>query len=392
VRNVVVVGTSLAGVRAAEALRAEGYDGALTLVGAEQHLPYDRPPLSKAFLRSATDTAPPRLQGVEEIDAVWRLGVAAAALDTTAREVVLADGDRLRYDGLVIATGAAPRVVPGLDVSLAGVHVLRTLDDALALRTDLGRTPRRVVVVGAGFIGLELASTCLSLGLAVSLVDPLPLPLERPLGRHVARVLAHRHLVHGTDLRLGTGVAALRGGGHVEAVVLADGSVLEADVVVVAVGVAPVTDWLQGSGIELGDGVLCRPTLETSVAGVVAAGDVARFTHPAFGMSVRVEHWTHAVESAATAARTLLTGLGAAPHSAVPSFWTDQVGLKVQGVGLTSVADDVELDHPGDELGDGLVARYLRAGRLVGAVSFAGPRPLLPARRELVSRLADSST
>lgn len=385
-RSVLVVGASLAGLRAAEALRAEGYDGRLTLVGDEAHKPYDRPPLSKGFLSGTDEPQAVLLRGADELDAEWLLGTRAVGADASAHQVRLEDGRVLDYEGLVVATGSSARSLPGLPTALPGLHLLRTHDDALRLREDLTAGPRRVVVIGAGFIGGELASTCLGLGLAVTVVDPAPLPLARPLGTMVAEVLATRHRAYGTDLRTGTGVTAVLGAERVEAVELSDGTRLEADVVVIAVGARPNTDWLDGSGIAVQDGVLCHPDLSsTSAPGVVACGDVVRFEHPRFGCSVRVEHWTHAVETAGTAARTLL-GLDPRAHQAVPSFWTDQLGLKVQGVGLLSVADRSQVeDEAADELGTGLLASYWRQDELVGAVAFGGPKRLMKWRRELAA-------
>jgi 3-phenylpropionate/trans-cinnamate dioxygenase ferredoxin reductase subunit len=388
---VVVVGASLAGLRAVEELRHRGFDGPITVVGAERHLPYDRPPLSKQLLAgewgvdriALTVTTPGGLDG---LDVDWRLGARAVGLDVGRRCVALEGGDELRYDGLVIATGAAPRRLPGTD-GLAGVHTLRTLDDALAIRADLDAGPRRVVVIGAGFVGAEVAATCRGRGHEVTLLEALPVPLERALGAEMGNVVAELHRDHGVDLRLGVGVAGFEGDGRVERVRLADGSAVPADLVVVGIGVSPATDWLAGSGLALDDGVVCDAT--TWVApGVVAAGDVARWPSRRLGELVRVEHWDNAVAMGAHAARRLLAeppfaagdGGEVEPYDPVPWFWSDQYDRKVQLVGWSAGADEVAVVDGSTEERR-FVALYRRGGRLVGALSMNRPRPLVTYRR-----------
>src|SRR3954447_9726079 len=258
-RTVAIVGTSLAGLRAAETLRRESFDGRIVAIGAEPHLPYDRPPLSKEILRGdwEPDQIVLRKQGVEDLDIDWRLDARAVALHANAREVELHDGERVAFDGLVIATGATPRRLPG-QPNLAGVFTLRTLDDALALRELLGGNPK-VVVIGAGFIGAEIAAACRMRGLAVTVLEALPQPMVRGLGPELGAVIAGIHREHGVDLRTGVSVEEIvgDGDGEVRGVRLGDGSVVDADVVVVGVGVVPETKWLEGSGLALDNGVLC---------------------------------------------------------------------------------------------------------------------------------------
>ena len=277
------------------------------------HAPYDRPPLSKQVLAGHWDVDRLALTvgvdgGIDALDLDWRLGTLATGLDLDARQVVLADGERLGFDGLVIATGATPRRLPGSE-GLAGVHTLRTLDDCLAVRAELDAGARRLVVVGAGFIGAEVAATCRTRGLDVTMVEALPVPLGQALGEEMGAVLADLHRDHGVDVRLGTAVAGLDGGddGRVERVRLADGSAIEADLVVVGIGVVPNTGWLEGSGLTLDDGVVCDATT-LAAPGVVAAGDVARWPSRRFGELMRVEHWDNAIAMGAHAARRLLAG------------------------------------------------------------------------------------
>lgn len=398
--TVVVVGASLAGLRAAEALRGAGFDGRVLVVGDEPHRPYDRPPLSKQVLAGEWPVERTELTvaadgGLDALDLDWRLGVRATGLDVGARRVVLDGGERLAYDGLVVATGAAPRSLPGTG-DLAGVHVLRTLDDCLALRADLDGGAHRVVVVGAGFIGSEVAATCRQRGCDVTILEALPVPLGRALGDEMGTVMGDLHRDHGVALRLGVGVAGFEGGERVERVRLADGSAVPADVVVVGIGVAPNTGWLAGSGLALDDGVVCDAT--TRVApGVVAAGDVARWPSHRFGELMRVEHWDNAITMGAHAARRLLADLagggatgGAGPEVAaydpVPWFWSDQYDRKIQLAGRSSGADEVRVVD-GSPAERRLVALYRRGDRLAGVLSMNRPR-LLVTYRALVERAA----
>lgn len=381
--SIVVVGASLAGLRAAEELRRLGFTGTLTLVGAEPHLPYDRPPLSKDFLAGTTDADALglRRQPYDELDLDLRLGVRATGLDPAAR-IVSTDAGDLPYDGLVVATGATARRLPD-QPDLPGIHVLRTLDDATALRADLA-SASRVVVVGAGFIGAEAAATCRTRGLDVTVLEALPSPMVRGVGPLIGDTLAGLHRDRGVDLRTSVGVAGFEGTGRVERVRLADGSALDADVVLVGVGAVPVTDWLGDSGLTIDNGVVCDATLLAG-PGVVAAGDVARWPNPAAGGDlVRLEHWTNASEQGvAAAARLLAADDAAVPFSSVPFVWSDQYDVKIQVVGHVSGDDTVEIvDGSLDERK--FVAIFGRGDRLTGAVAFSRPRVLMQYRRLLV--------
>ena len=385
--TIVVVGGSLAGVRAVQALRREGFAGRVVLVGAETHWPpFDRPPLSKQVLTGAWEPDKARLRLPDVIDAELVLGRRATGLDLSTSTVALDDGSSVSFDGLVIATGATPITLPGTD-HLAGVHVLRSIDDCLALRGDL-ETARRVAVVGAGVIGCEVASSCRSLGLEVTVVEALDVPLTRVLGPDMGRVAVALHESHGVVLRLDTRVVAIEGDGAVERLQLSDGPVLEADVVVVGVGVRPATSWLEGSGLTVEDGVVCDEACVAvgSDGRVVAAGDVARWFHPLYGRSMRVEHWTNASDQAAHAAKALVHGADAAgPFSAVPYFWSDQHGTKFQLVGTSGPGDDVSVVEGAVEDGK-FVATFGRDGVVVGALCVNWPARTVPWRKAVEER------
>ena len=393
-RSVAIVGMSLAGLRAAETLRRAGFDGRISAIGAEPHLPYDRPPLSKELLagRWEPDEIVLRKQGVDDLDLDWRLGRRAVALDLGARQVELAGGGRVDFDGLVIATGSEPRVFPAADGAhdaheLDGVFVLRTLDDALAIRSRLDAQPR-VVVIGAGFIGSEVAATCRGRGLDVTVLEALPQPMVRGLGPEIGAVCGALHRDNGVDLRLGVSVEAIEGDGRVERIRLTDGSVIEADLLVVGIGVRPATDWLEGSGLTIADGVVCDETL-LAAPGVVACGDVARWPNPLFdGESMRLEHWTNATEQSVAAAERLLAAEGAAQLFApVPFVWSDQYDVKIQCVGRFSAEDELHVAH-GTLAERRFVALFGRAGRLFGALGFSRPRQVMQYRRMIADRLS----
>jgi NADPH-dependent 2,4-dienoyl-CoA reductase/sulfur reductase-like enzyme len=382
VRHVVVVGASLAGFRAVEELRHHGYNGAITVIGAEAHLPYDRPPLSKQILAGTweADRLPLTAVGkeIEELDVEWRLGVAASGLDLGAREVSLADGARVAYDALVIATGAGVRMLPG-QPELQGLHTLRTLDDCMALRSELDASPQRVVVVGAGFIGAEVAATARQRGLDVMLLEALPAPLQRALGDEMGAVCADIHREHGVDVRLSTGVEGFDDDGHgrLVGIRLSDGTTVQADVAVVGVGVAPNTGWLEGSGLTIDNGVVCDATC-LAAPNVVAAGDIARWPNNRFGEVMRVEHWENAQEQGAHAARRLLGHLE--PYEPVPWFWSDQYDRKIQLAGRSN-ADDIVQIVDGSVAERRFVALYGRAGRVVGVLGMNRPRPVMEYRQ-----------
>ena len=324
------------------------------------------------------DRLPLSTVGVDHLDVEWRLGVPARALDLDARTVELDDGSAVSFDGLVIATGARVRTLPG-QPDLAGIHTLRTIDDCLALRADLEKMPSRVVVVGAGFIGAEVAATARQRGLDVTLLEALEVPLQRVLGDRIGAVCADLHRDQGVDLRLSSGVDAFvdDGNGRVAGVVLSDGSTVEADVVVVGVGVVPNTEWLEGSGLDIDNGVVCDETC-LAAPGVVAAGDVARWPNRRFGEVMRVEHWENAQEQGAHAARRLLGDT--APYEPVPWFWSDQYDRKIQLAGRSGPDDEVRIvDGSIDERR--FVALYGRAGRLVGVLGMNRPRPVMQYRQ-----------
>ena len=383
---IVVVGASLAGLRAVEAFRKAGYDGPLTLIGAEPHLPYDRPPLSKRFLDSGDADGPqvPTYRSRSEfsdLNADLRLGTPASALDPDSSEVVLADGQRQPYSRLVITTGAHARALPG--GAMAGVHTLRTLDDAQVLRRDLEHA-QHVLVVGAGFIGSEVAAAARRRGCEVTIVEAAEVPLIRAVGAQMAPVCAALHARHGVELRGGVSVSELHGNGRVEQVALSDGTMVAADVVVVGIGAEPNTGWLTGSGVAVDDGVVCDEMLATGVPGVFAAGDVASWPNPLFDQRMRLEHWTSASEQAAAAARNALDPSRAQPHQSVPYFWSDWYTEKLQMVGVCA-SDDVEMF--GDADGERWVALYRRGDRIHGALSLNLPGKIMKFRA-LINRRA----
>lgn len=381
-----VVGASLAGLRAAEELRRLGFDGRVVMIGAESHLPYDRPPLSKDLLAGETqpDQIALRRQPYDDLALDWRLGRRAVGLDPGGRVVTLDDGEQIGFTGCVIATGARPRVLPDTP-PLTGIHVLRTLDDCLAIRDRLDHGPR-VVVVGAGFIGAEVAATCRGRHLDVTVLEALPTPMVRGLGPKLGEVLARLHRDHGVDLRTGVGVAGFDGRDQVERVRLDDGTTVDADLVVVGVGVEPVTDWLDGSGLKLDNGVVCDATL-MAAPGIVCAGDVCRWPNALFDDEpMRLEHWTNAAEQGVAAAQRLLASEDAAvPFAPVPFVWSDQYDVKIQVAGHVRGDDVVEVvDGAFEDLR--FAAAVGRAGRLVGAVAFNRPRVLMQLRRLVSER------
>ncbi|MFE7274108.1 NAD(P)/FAD-dependent oxidoreductase [Streptomyces sp. NPDC057623] len=363
-RRIVVVGASAAGLAAAETLRREGYDGTLTLVGDEPLAPYDRPPLSKQLL--AAEWEPERLAlrasgDLAGLDLDLRLGVAATGLRLADSALESADGSTLPYDGLILATGVRPRRLPG-----AGGHVLRTLDDALRLRDRL--TPgRRLVVVGAGFLGAEAAAVAWRLGCEVTLLEPAPVPLAHAVGAEVGAMLTRAHLERGVDLRCGTTVTEVTEDG----VRLADGELVEADEVLVAIGSLPNTEWLDGSGLTVGDGVVCDEYCEAA-RNVYAAGDVARWYNPLFGQAMRIEHRTNAAEQGMAAARNLLHPHARKPFAPVPYFWSDQYDMKIQAYGYLRGHDEVAVVE-GDLAEGRFVAAYRRGDRVTGALAVGMP-------------------
>ncbi len=373
-RDIVIVGASIAGFSAAAELRARGHDGPIHLIGDEPVRTYERPPLSKGVLAgedpAATEWAAAR---DDELHLDWLVGERAVGLDVAGRSVALATGESVPFDGLVIATGASPRRLPG-HRDLAGLHVLRSLDDCLSLRADLDAGPGRVVVVGAGFIGGEVAATCRQRGHEVTVVEPLGQPLERVLGPRIGAAVADVHREAGVDLRLGTGVGAVLGEDHVQGVRTADGDVIEADLVVVGIGVTPNTAWLEGSGLPVLNGVQCDAT--TLVApGITAAGDVASWDSPRYGR-LRIEHWDNAVDMGRAAGRRLLAGDGEAEaFDPVPWFWSDQHDVRIQVAGRPTLPEQGgDLAVVEGTIGeDRFVALYGRDGVVTGALGWNWP-------------------
>jgi len=383
VDHVVIAGASVGGIKTARGLRRRGFDGRITLIGAEPHTPYDRPPLSKQVL---TDHDGAALLGLEPqgfLDGLdLRLGVRAVGLDAAARSVALEDGTEVVGDHLVIATGAAARWLPGTR-GIEGVGVLRSLDDATWLRAELrDREPRRVAIIGAGFIGCEVAASARTLGHHVTVVEPLQAPVVRGLGPVLGGVVADLHRERGVELRLGVGVTELvADAGRVTGLRLADGSLVEAHVVVVGIGAAPVTDWLEGSGLRVDNGVVCDDWLraEGGNGRVWAVGDVARFPSTTFRAMLRLEHWDNAVAQGLVVAQNILGDAKAGPYDPVPYVWSDQYEHKFQVVGHPSGDDDVEL-VAGSFAERRFVATYARDGVVTGVVGLDRPKPVLTSR------------
>ncbi len=377
--RILIAGASLAGLRTAEQLRAAGWTGRITVVGDEPHMPYNRPPLSKEVLAGkAPFTSLAFTPKASAADVEWRLATKVVTARLAERTVVLDDGSALSYDGLVVATGMRPRRLrcPG---PLTGRHTVRTIADARGLREELTRPGVRVVVVGAGFIGCEVAATAVALGAAeVTVVDPLPLPMAGPLGDLLARALLKRHEERGVRFVLGAGVTAFEGDDRVGGVVLSDGTVLPADVVVESVGSVANVEWLDGNGLDLTDGVLTDEQLRAGGRPeVVAVGDVARFPNARYdGVPRRVEHWSIPADTAKHAARVLAAHLAgvecaSAPFAPLPTFWSDQHDFRLQSFGAPALGlGDVRV-LDGDPDGDVLVG-YHADGRLVGVVALGG--------------------
>jgi NADPH-dependent 2,4-dienoyl-CoA reductase/sulfur reductase-like enzyme len=384
-RDVVVVGAAAAGLTTAEALRRAGYDGKLTMIGAEEHLPYDRPPLSKQILAGTWERDKINLRqpdALSTLDAEWLLGSPATGLDVAARQVTLGNGTVVGYDGLVVATGVTPRQLP-FGHELSGVHTLRTVDDALALRERL-TAGTRLVIVGCGFLGAETAAVAAGLGADVTLVDPLPAPMIRQFGATIGGEIAKLHESHGVQVLTSIGVAGISGvGGRVTSVALDDGRTLPADVVLVAIGSIPATGWLADSGLSLGNGIDCDEQLQAA-PGIVAAGDVASWPHPQLDERIRLEHRMNATEQGLAAANTLL-GKGT-PFAPVPYFWTDQYDVKIQAYGTFPA--DAELAYiDGDPAEGKFTAEYRRGARVYGVLGWNMPKQT----RTLRARILDTA-
>ncbi len=392
--RIVIVGASLAGTQAAQTIRRAGFEGDLVMVGDEPHYPYDRPPLSKNYLTDdEPDEAKLRLRAAADPDALgveWRLGYRAVSMDTATRSITLDDGGEIAYDGAVIATGARPRRLPGTDPARAGLAELRTLDDARSLRTALDDGPSRVAVCGAGFIGAEVAASARERGIDVTLIDAAAAPLDRVLDHAAGMAVADLHRSHGVDVRLGTGVDRLLGDdeGPVTGVALSDGTTVDAALVVVGIGVLPNTEWLEGSGVTVDNGIVADETC-LAAPGVVVAGDVARWPNRRFGgQLMRVEQWDNAVDMGMYVGKRLLAELNdpAAPsldelgvYEPVPWFWSDQYDRKIQLAGVTSphhevVQGSIEEGRFVQIYGDG-------DGKLTGALCWNRPRQAIVSRQ-----------
>lgn len=393
-RTFVIVGASLAGANAAEQLRKKGFEGRIVLVGEERDRPYERPALSKAYLRRTAEREELNVHGAtfyDENAIDLRTSARAIAVEPRSRDVVLQDGDRIRYDRLLLATGALPRrlEVPGSD--LAGVHYLRTVTDADAIR-ELAAGARRAIVIGGGWIGSEVAASVRQLGLPVALVAPDSAPLERVLGPEVGAVYRDLHAGHGVELFMNQRAVAFRGQAAVEAVETADGTRIEGDLVVVGVGARPRTDLAASAGLEVGDGIHVDEHLETSVPGIFAAGDVAAAWHPLLKARIRVEHWDNARRQGRAAAQNMLGN--PEPYIRIPYFYSDQYDLGMEYAGYAPAWDRVVFR--GDPAAGAFVAFWLRDGRVVAGmnanvwkVNDAIAALVRASRKAVVARLTD---
>jgi NADPH-dependent 2,4-dienoyl-CoA reductase/sulfur reductase-like enzyme len=382
----VIVGGGLAAARTAEQLRKSGYTEPVTIVSDEQHLPYDRPPLSKDVLhdsgRGIGDVTLKPAEFYADNDIALRLGAAAQSVDTAAKTLTLTDGFVLDYDDLVISTGLEPKRIPSFP-DLDGIRVLRSFDEAVALR-EHAASARRAVIIGAGFIGCEVAASLRKLGVEVVLVEPQPAPLAGVLGEQIGELVARLHRGEGVDVRTGVGVAEVLGpedpGTGVTGVILSDGSELDADLVVVGIGSRPATDWLVGSGVTLDNGVICDEVGRTSDPHVWALGDVASWRDPD-GHQVRVEHWSNVAEQARVMVPAML-GLEVPALVVVPYFWSDQYDVKIQCLGEPRAGDVV---HIVDDDGRKFLAYYERDGALVGVVGGGMPGKVMKARAKVAA-------
>lgn len=372
-----IVGGGLAAARTAEQLRRSEYAGPVTIVSDEDHLPYDRPPLSKEVLRGDTDDV--TLKPAEfyaDNDITMLLGAGALGVDTSAQTVRLSDGRDLAYDELVIATGLVPKRIPSFP-DLAGIHVLRNVDESLKLRREAG-SARRAVVIGAGFIGCEVAASLRALGVEVVLVEPQPAPLASVLGTQIGELVARLHRAEGVDVRCGVGVSEVKGTEAVSAVVLSDGTEVEADLVIVGIGSRPATEWLDGSGIALDNGVVCDAAGRASAPHVWAIGDVASW-RDTVGNQVRVEHWSNVADQARVLVPALL-GQDTSPVVSVPYFWSDQYDVKIQCLGEPEADDTV---HVVEDDGRKFLAYYERDGVVAGVVGGGMPGKVMKTRAKI---------
>jgi len=380
--SILIVGGGAAGLAAVETLRSQGYAGALTMVCDEPELPYDRPPLSKQVLTGAWDVERTRFrEAAHYADLGIRLVRGrAGALDADGRTVYLSDGYPLRFDGLIIATGVRPRRLPG-GHDLAGVHVLRDHPDVAALRGAFASAPA-VVIVGGGFLGMEVAAAARGLGLDVTVIEPLAQPMVRQVGPAIGAEVARLHREHGVDLRTGIGVTGLEGdGGVVTGVALTDGSVVPAECVLVSIGAVPATDWLRTSGLAIGDGVECDEFCRAA-PGIYAAGDVASWVNPRYQRRMRVEHRMNATEQGRAAAVNLLKG-DVQPFAPVPYFWSDQYNVKLQVHGRLSEGAEIAIED-GSPADGKFVALFRTDGAPIAALGWNSPARLIRYRKLLL--------
>jgi 3-phenylpropionate/trans-cinnamate dioxygenase ferredoxin reductase subunit len=380
-KRIAIVGACAAGITAAETLREEGFAGEVILIGDEIHPGYDRPPLSKKLLRGDAEFNDIQLRAPADLTCMGievRRGLRATRLDLENQIIFLSDGEQLAYDGLIIATGLKPRQLP-VPAGVAGVHTLRTLDDALALRSEL-KQAARVLVVGAGFLGCEIAATARQIGSNALLLDTLALPLLRQLGREFGVAVRELQALHGVEFRGETGVRRLTDeNGKVTGAVLSNGDSVLADVVVVAIGSTPATEWLQGSGLNIDNGVLCDRFCRAA-QNVYAAGDVANWFHPGYQKQIRLEQRMNATEQGMAAAQNLLGA--ATPFAPTPYFWTDLYDVKIQGYGR--IEADAEMKTLSGEIGQtGFTCAYVQKGKVAAVVGWNAPRELRRARQWL---------
>jgi NADPH-dependent 2,4-dienoyl-CoA reductase/sulfur reductase-like enzyme len=377
--GIVIVGGGLAAARTAEQLRRSEYPGAVTIVSDEDHLPYDRPPLSKEVLRAEVDDVTLKPASFyEENDITLRLGNGVRSVDTAAQTVTLADGSELGYDELIIATGLVPRTIPSFP-DLEGIRVLRSLEESMALREHAG-SAQQAVVVGAGFIGCEVAASLRGMGVNVVLVEPQPTPLASVLGEQIGALVTRLHQAEGVDVRCGVGVDQVQGTDHVEKVVLSDGTELDADLVVVGIGSKPATDWLDGSGIEVDNGVVCDGVGRNASPHVWAIGDVASWRHPV-GHQVRVEHWSNVADQARVLVPAMM-GKAIPGTVSVPYFWSDQYDVKIQCLGEPQADDTV---HVVEDDGRKFLAFYERDGVVAGVVGGGMPGKVMKVRSKIAN-------
>jgi 3-phenylpropionate/trans-cinnamate dioxygenase ferredoxin reductase subunit len=379
---VLIVGAGAAGIGGAAALRAGKFSGSIMLLGEEECAPYDRPPLSKQVLAGTWEPEKANLFSQMRLDALeleWRLGRRANSLDLAARRVTVNDGEEIPFDHLVLATGMRPRRLPGTD--MAGVHVLRTLEDAIALKVAIVPAVE-LVIIGAGFLGLEVAATARQVGATVTVVEPVAEPLADRIGAEAASRLLALHRSQGVTILTGVSVTeiqnATKGEERVTGVQLHDGTVLPAQLVLVAIGCIPNTDFLEGSGLVIDDGVVCDEYC-AAAPGVWAAGDVARWFHPVVGRHVRLEHRMNATEQANAVARNVL-GHGEA-FAPVPFFWTDHFDAKIQVAGFVPPGEEGEIVESSEN--GSFIQVFRVANRLVGVLGWNSVKAMLPYRREL---------